>query len=59
MDPQDIQYEDVLDMLEAYGVEGLLHEIIESDPRLQAAVIHDMHNLGMVDLGAFVEDDNG
>ena len=53
----DLEYEDVLDMIEAYGFEGLFRDAVGSDLRLQAEVLLDMHHMGLVNLGVYVEDD--
>lgn len=56
-DPEiDLHYEDVLDMIEAYGFEGLFTDAIGPDVRLQAEVLLDMHHIGLIDLGMFVDD---
>lgn len=58
IDPDyDLQYEDILDMIEAYGFEGLFMDAIGSNVNLQATVLLDMHHIGLIDLGVYVEDD--
>lgn len=58
IDPDhDLQYEDILDMIEAYGFEGLIRDATGPDINLQATVLLDMHHMGLVNLGVYVEDD--
>jgi len=57
LDPEiDLRYEDVLDMIETYGFEGLFTDAVGPDVRLQAEVLLDMHHIGLIDLGVFVDD---
>lgn len=58
IDPEyDLHYEDVLDMIEAYSFEGLVKEVTGTNMHLQAEMLLDMHNMGLVDLGAYTQDD--
>lgn len=58
IDPDyDLQYEDILDMIEAYSFEGLFTEAVGPDVRLQAEVLLDMHHMGLIDLGVYVDND--